>query len=70
MHLRQLRHKRSFSAVEYDFDPSKEMANRAKHGVSLALAEVLFAGPHLTFEDDRLDYGEIRRIAVGHIRGR
>jgi hypothetical protein len=29
-HLRQLRHKRSFSAVEYDFDPSKEMANRAK----------------------------------------
>jgi uncharacterized protein len=46
------------------------MANRAKHGVSLALAEVLFADPHLTLEDDRFDYGEIRLIAFGHIRGR
>jgi uncharacterized DUF497 family protein len=56
--------------VEYHFDPSKDMVNRAKHGVSLALAEVLFAGPHLTIEDDRFDCGEMRRIAFGHIRGR
>jgi hypothetical protein len=68
--LRRLRHKRSFDVVEHDFDPSKDRANRAKHGVSLALAEVLFAGPHLTLDDDRFDYGEIRRIAFGHIRGR
>ena len=26
------------------FDPTKDKVNRAKHGVSLALAEVLFAG--------------------------
>ena len=43
--------------VEYHFDPSKDTVNRAKHGVSLALAEVLFAGPHLTLGDDRFDYG-------------
>jgi uncharacterized DUF497 family protein len=50
--------------------PSKDEANRAKHGVALALAEVLFAGPHLTVEDDRIDYGEARRIAFGHVRER
>jgi hypothetical protein len=31
--------------VKYVFDPAKDRINRAKHGVSLALAEVLFAGP-------------------------
>jgi uncharacterized protein len=56
--------------VEYRFDPSKDTVNRAKHGVSLALAEILFAGPHLTIEDDRFDYGEIRLIAFGLIRDR
>jgi uncharacterized DUF497 family protein len=29
--------------VDFEFDPSKDEANRAKHGVALALAEVLFA---------------------------
>jgi uncharacterized protein len=56
--------------VDLEFDPSKDEANRAKHGVSLALAEILFAGPHLALEDDRFDYGEVRRIAFGHIRER
>ena len=48
----------------------KDEGNRAKHGVSLALAEVLFGSPHLTVEDNPLDYGEARRIAFGHIRER
>jgi uncharacterized protein len=56
--------------VDFEFDPWKDEANRAKHGVSLALAEVLFGSPHLTVEDDRFDYGEVRRIAFGHIRER
>jgi uncharacterized DUF497 family protein len=30
----------------------------------------LFAGPRLTVEDDRIDYGEAKRIAIGHVRER
>jgi uncharacterized DUF497 family protein len=52
------------------FDPAKDLVNRAKHGVSLALAEVLFAGPHLSVADDRFDYGEVRQIAFGLIHDR
>jgi len=46
------------------------MVNQAKHGVSLALAEVLFAGPYVTVTDDRFDYGEVRNVAFGLISGR
>jgi uncharacterized DUF497 family protein len=56
--------------MRYVFDPFKDAVNQAKHGVSLALAEVLFAGPHVSMTDDRFDYGEARTIAYGLIRGR
>jgi uncharacterized DUF497 family protein len=56
--------------MKYVFDPAKDGINRAKHGVSLALAEVLFAGQHVTTTDDRFDYGEVRQVAFGLIAGR
>jgi uncharacterized DUF497 family protein len=56
--------------VRYVFDPAKDTANLEKHGVSLALAEVLFAGRHLTVRGDRFEYGEVRNVAFGSIRGR
>jgi uncharacterized DUF497 family protein len=56
--------------VEITFDPSKDRLNQTKHGLSLALAEVLFAGTFYSVEDDRFDYGETRNIALGIIRGR
>ena len=56
--------------MRYVFDPAKDAVNRTKHGVSLALAEILFAGPHTTTTDDRFDYGEVRQIAFGVIGGR
>jgi hypothetical protein len=52
------------------FDPAKDAINRTKHGVSLALAEVMFAGPYVTTTDDRFNYGEVRHIACGAILGR
>ncbi|HEY5048923.1 MAG TPA: BrnT family toxin [Rhizomicrobium sp.] len=58
------------AAVGYVFDPAKDAVNRAKHGVPLALAEVLFAGPHLSMTDDRFEYGEVRELAFGFIRNR
>ena len=56
--------------MEYVFDPEKDRRNRAKHGVSLALAEVLFLGPCVTITDDRFDYGEMRQIVFGIISAR
>ena len=52
------------------FDRTKDEPNRAKHGVSLALAEVLFAGNYWPLTDDRIDYGEVRQVAFGRIGGR
>lgn len=53
--------------MKYVFDPAKERANEAKHGVSLALSEVLFAGPHVSMTDDRFEYAEVRQLAFGFI---
>jgi uncharacterized DUF497 family protein len=53
--------------VRYVYDPGKDRSNQAKHGVSLALAEVLFAGPHLSMTDSRFEYGEVRQVAFGLI---
>lgn len=56
--------------MRYVFDPIKDAANQIKHGVSLALAEVLFARPHLSVRDHRFDYGEVREVTFGHINER
>jgi uncharacterized DUF497 family protein len=56
--------------VRYAFDPGKDAINQAKHGVSLALAEILFSGPHKSVADDRFEYAEVRKIAFGFIQGR
>jgi uncharacterized DUF497 family protein len=49
------------------FDPAKDKANRAKHGVSLARAEDMEI--QAVIEDDRIDYGERRYRAFGAIDG-
>ncbi len=54
----------------YVFDPVKGMANRAKHGVSLALAQILSSGPYVSREDDRFEYGKLRKLAFGFIKDR
>jgi len=56
--------------VRYVFDPAKDVANVAKHRVSLALAALLFDGPHLVMTDRRFDYGQERCLAFGFIANR
>ena len=56
--------------MRYVFDPEKDAVNRRKHGVSLALAEIVFDRPALSIPDDRFDYGEVRMVAFGAIAGR
>jgi uncharacterized protein len=47
------------------FDPAKDAANIAKHGISLQRAEDMRVFAIL--EDDRFDYGELRFRAFGLI---
>lgn len=50
--------------MQIEFDPVKDVANRAKHGVSLALARELDWEAALVWIDDRFEYGEMRMIAL------
>jgi uncharacterized protein len=50
--------------MRIEFDPAKDAANLAKHGVSLALARELDWEAALVWIDDRFDYGELRIIAL------
>ena len=57
--------------VEIEFDPAKDAANEAKHGVSLAFAAEVLADPErLDVLDVRADYGEDRFITYGKVAGR
>ena len=50
--------------MRIEFDPAKDVANRAKHGVSLALAGELDWEAALVRIDDRFNYDELRMIAL------
>jgi hypothetical protein len=50
--------------MRIEFDPAKDVANLAKHGVSLALARELDWEAALVWIDDRFEYGELRVIAL------
>ena len=49
------------------FDPAKDAANVAKHGVSLTEAAGLEWGSAVVWPDTRRDYGEARMVALGYI---
>jgi uncharacterized protein len=56
--------------MRYAWDEAKNRANFAKHGLVFEDAGQVFAGPCVTFEDDRFDYGEERLITLGLLAGR
>ncbi|MFY9906409.1 MAG: BrnT family toxin [Terriglobales bacterium] len=56
--------------MKYEWDEAKNRTNLAKHGLSFEDAEQVFAGPCVTFEDDRFVYGEERLITLGLLGGR
>ena len=49
------------------FDPAKDAANVAKHGVSLTEAAGFEWGTAVVWPDTRRDYGEPRMVALGYI---
>lgn len=50
--------------MQIEFDPDKDAANQAKHGVSLALAAELDWDAALVWFDNRFEYNELRMIAL------
>ena len=56
--------------MNFTWDEAKRQANLKKHGLDFAVAEKIFSGPLLLFEDQRADYGEQRMIGVGLLDSR
>jgi uncharacterized DUF497 family protein len=50
--------------MRIEFDPSKDEANLAKHGVSLCMAVELDWEAALVWVDERFEYNETRMIAL------
>jgi hypothetical protein len=56
--------------VRFEWDETKRVANLRKHGIDFSGVEALFAGPTVTVEDDREEYGERRLLTLGLLEGR
>ncbi|HEY0569333.1 MAG TPA: BrnT family toxin [Xanthobacteraceae bacterium] len=51
-------------------DPIKRATTLAERGLDFEDAAEVFRGDTLDFPDVRRDYGELRMLTVGHLRGR
>ena len=56
--------------MEIEFDPAKDAANRAKHGLSLAIGLIILEDMLGSVVDERFVYGETRCLAFGLVAGR
>lgn len=52
------------------FDPVKRLLTLEQRGLDFSDAGQVFDGPHLTIEDDRIDYRETRYFTVGFLNER
>lgn len=56
--------------MKLDFDPEKNDKNIRERGLSFMRAVEFDFESALYLVDDRRDYGEVRRVAVGYLDGR
>ena len=56
--------------MEFEWDPAKNAANIAKHGIDFADAIHIFEGKVLYRSTEYRDFGELRVIAVGELNGK
>ena len=56
--------------MKIEFDEEKQRRTLIVRGLNFGDAAKIFAAPHLTFDDDRLDYGEHRQITFGTLERR
>jgi uncharacterized DUF497 family protein len=58
------------AAARFDWDPGKDRANRTKHGVSFAEAQLAFADPRRVLAEDLAhSAAEPRFYCFGRVRG-
>jgi len=60
----------TFNGVKITFDPVKHQAALSERGLNFADASIVFAGPTITVQDTRRDYGETRLQTIGFLDGR
>jgi uncharacterized protein len=66
-----LRYKNCYGGERnFTYDPDKRAVTLELRGLDMADAGEIFDGPHVSYVDDRKDYGETRHITIGHISGR
>jgi uncharacterized protein len=51
------------------WDPPKRLSNIKDHGLDFVGCEVVFDGPVVAWDDDRVVYGELRINLLGWLRG-
>jgi hypothetical protein len=56
--------------LKITFDPLKRQMTLRDRGLDFLDASIVFAGPTLTVQDTRRDYGEARLQTVGYLAGR
>jgi uncharacterized DUF497 family protein len=56
--------------MEITFDPAKRDWTLRQRGLDFADAVEVFAGPVYQEPDNRRDYGEMRIVTIGFLRGR
>jgi uncharacterized protein len=56
--------------VEIGFDPAKREWTLEHRGLDFTDAEMVFAGPKFTVEDNGRDYGETRYLTFGRLEDR
>lgn len=56
--------------MQYEWDEQKRLSNGRKHGIDFRDAVMIFAGDTVLMEDDRVDYGEQRFVALRLLQGR
>jgi uncharacterized DUF497 family protein len=56
--------------VKITFDPAKRQAALSERGLDFVDAAMVFAGPTITVQDARRDYGEARYQTVGFLADR
>lgn len=56
--------------MRFTWHEPKRQTTLRNRGLDFADAELVFAGPTFTFEDDREDYDERRWVTLGLLRGK
>ncbi len=56
--------------MKITFDPSKRQAALSERGLNFTDAAIVFAGPTITVQDTRREYGEARYQTVGFLADR